>query len=191
MLEQLHISKDTLAKTHTKDLIDITLDYSLFDYGLAYNSMQSGFGQVARNFTELQDLLSRKDAASELLIKYKNLEVNLKKLNASLKDQVAISKKIRRLEQILAQETILNNLSANDQKQLLRLSLKNIKAKQLDKELYEALGYEATAIVLGRVLAKNNKNDLRSATQESLNEGSLTILDSLGEFMSLGEQAAK
>ncbi|WP_020394509.1 hypothetical protein [Thiolinea disciformis] len=191
MIDKAQIAKENLGKLTTKELIELSLDYPLFDDVLAHNSIQSGFEQVVRNFNGLQDLLSRDDAAQELVKKYKKLEVNLKRVNLSAEDQVNVSSKIRRLEWILAQDAIVDRLSLNEQKLLSKLALRNIKNKQLDKELYGSLGYESSALVLGKSLMRTNKDALSSTTQELLVSGNGAVAEVIPEIITVGEMANK
>lgn len=191
MLSAIKIDDESLAKISTKDLLEVVLDYPLFDDVLAYNSVQAGFDSVVKNYKGLKELLSRSDISKEVLKKYKKIEVNLKKTSLSYDDQVLASNKIRRLEWILSQDVIVDSLSGRDQKTLAKLATENFRSKELDQELYGAWGKQASALLLGKTLLRTNKDNLSTSTQDILQSRDGDPLGVMNELVNISEKLVK
>jgi hypothetical protein len=83
----LQIPETILKNMSTNHLMEICLTYPFFDEIWAYNNIQDGFEYVIKDFNGLQELLSRKDAGSKLLFRYKNMSAGIVNKDWSLLQQ--------------------------------------------------------------------------------------------------------
>ncbi len=130
-LDAYQIPDNDLKKMRTVELIEVVLDYPRFFDMFAYNDMQMGFDSVARNFNGLNELLSRKDAYSKLLSKYESLDPNGFEVDWTPLQKGNHMAKIRFVEMILAQDTILDDLSSKQVNELISEALSKRESRQI------------------------------------------------------------
>ena len=109
------IPENILKKLTTKQLVDIVLEYPYFMDIYAFNSIQVGFKTIYDRFNGLRELLERKDAGSELIEKYKTMNVIEKGNSLQMFD-------FANIEVLLGQEKILNQLSLSDSNELFEIA---------------------------------------------------------------------
>lgn len=115
----------------TDELIGVVLDYPFLMDIYAYDTYQKGFKAVSERFNGLKELMQRKDSATKLLSKYKNMTV--------AKDVKKVTSKqifdLSNIEVILRQDEILtkfNNVEINEmEKEVENKYLKKKENKQI------------------------------------------------------------
>ena len=161
MLKACQIPEALLNKMSTKGLVETVLNYPLYGDMLAHNIIQEGFEAVVSGFNGLQELLTRKDAGTMLLAKYRTMNP----------DPAAIDKSWRleqqgKIEMILSQDAILANLTEAELHDLLAEAMVKSQAKQQYAEIYGRFSQERTALLMGRVLRHTNYGNFRQKMQE-------------------------
>lgn len=166
MLLVTQIPADTLRKLSTKSLVETVLNYPLYGDIFAYNSLQQGFDSVANTFNGLQELWQRKDAARKLMSLYANMSPLEIETNWTLEQQGDYDRQFTYVEVLLAQDEILNQLSPEQQLELLELAWAKIQAKRDMAEIYGLQGLETSLLLSGRILAASQPNTFDPAAKD-------------------------
>lgn len=146
------IPMDTLKKMSTKNLIDCYLNYPLLFDVFAFNNIQQGFNSLHANFNGLQELFIREDAAIELINYYTKFEPSTAQQKSTLIEKGEYSYQISAFELLLAQNEVIKKLTLGQKKQLLTESIKKLKSKQDNKDIYGMQSYTYTAFIMARLL---------------------------------------
>jgi hypothetical protein len=180
----------------TIDLVETCLNYPLFPDIWAFNSYQKGIDIAIKSFNGFQELLSRKDAGKNLINQY--VKINLEDYD---KKNTFIEKGdfkmwTCKIEALLTQDAILNNLEKTDKELLLIESIK--KGEKFKKnQTYSFFNNETNFFLTLKLLSvenpekvkikiKNNKNfehfskNGSEASQETIND----IADLANYFLS-------
>jgi hypothetical protein len=138
----------------TSDLLETCLNYPLYLNVTAYNIPQQGFENVMRGFNGLQELLKRSDLGTVCIEEYITMEPDrIIEKNQSPFQYFYI-------EILLAQDTIINNLSKNDRIKLLEESYKMWK-----HSWNRSFGNTGSLCVMGKILVKENYEPFISAVK--------------------------
>jgi len=156
MLKVCQIPDALLHKMSTKALVETVLNYPLYGDIFAYLNFQAGFNSVASNFNGISELLNRKDAGTELLARYRAMDPAAIDKSWTLLQQGQYDTKFTYIEMLLAQDAILASLTETERHDLLADALKKSQAKQKYSEIYGQFGLERTALLMGRILQKEN-----------------------------------
>lgn len=155
-LNAYNIPEDILEEMSTDELVKTCLAYPEFRLIMTRNSIQEGYSYIKSIFNGFVELEKRKDAGLQLINEYRKLKpVEVKNYN-ELVDQGKYTFKFTYLEILLAQSTILTNMSIDDKKELLGLCISNYEGKNKLPEYYSSFGLETSALVLGRLLDVDN-----------------------------------
>jgi len=152
MINACIIPGDTLKNISTKNLIVCYLNYPLLFDVFAFNNIQQGFNSLHANFNGLQELLMREDAATELIDYYTKFEPSTAQQKGTLIEKGKYSYQISVFELLLAQNEVIKKLTLGQKKQLLSESIRKLKSKQDNKDLYGMQSYNYTAIIMARLL---------------------------------------
>jgi len=155
MLKVCQIPDSNLTKMSTTDLVETVLNYPLFLDALAYNWPQQGFDAVSGQFNGLQELLKRPDAGTVLLAKYKAMDPKTLGQDWTDLQKGGYAFKFMYIEMLLAQPTILNRLTAEQEQELVREQLVKTDAKR-QSEIYGGLSQVSSLWVIARVLEQVN-----------------------------------
>jgi hypothetical protein len=151
MIAASQIPADLLEKLSTESLLDAVLRYPLYGDMLAYNRAQDGFNRVTETFNGMQALLQRKDLAVVTMKRYGNMDPSA--INRSWSDlqKGEYAREVTYLEILLAQPALLEQLTPDQQTQLLRDLAAKVEAKLAVPEVYGPAGLESTLWVVGRL----------------------------------------
>jgi hypothetical protein len=152
MISACQIPEDVLGKLSTRALVETCLSYPLFSQITAYNSVQDGFSRFASKFNGFRELLSRQDAPSILVDKYKKMDPSgySKTWPSVQKGQFIYSYLF--VEILLAQDQMISKLGANAKKELAREAVKKFDSKVKEKELFGLVGLSHTSFVMSKTL---------------------------------------
>jgi hypothetical protein len=194
MLKACQIPESILRTMSTAGLVETVLNYPLLGEMKAYNSIQQGFDAVAVQFNGLPELLNRKDAGTELLARYRTVEPAAIKENWTLLQKGNYAMGIADIEILLAQYTILDDLTLTQRQELLEEAIAKYQIKQKYAEIYGQSGQECTAWLTGRALQQASYATFEQKIQQDvslqnfLSTGSFANESTLSEIYSQAEQ---
>jgi len=155
-LNAYDVPEDILERMNTAELVKTCLAYPEFRLIMTRNSIQEGYSYIKSIFNGFAELEKRKDAGFQLINEYRKLKpVEVKNYN-ELVNQGKYTFKFTYLEILLAQRTILFNMSIDEKKELLGLGISNYEGKNKLPEYYSSFGLETSTLVLGRLLDVDN-----------------------------------
>ncbi len=167
MQEVCQIPGTVLRNITTSDLIQTCLNYPLYGDIIACDHTQEGFKQVKAGFNGLQELLVREDAGVNLIEKYRKMDPGAFDHNWTLIKKGEYASKIYNIEILLAQDAIITSLNKNDRILLMRNSLQKVQTKSEYPEVFGILSFNNIALIIGRILVKENYQPLVQRISES------------------------
>ena len=135
MLSAVQIPGEILQVLSTKALAKSVLEYPLFMDIWAYDE-ETGFKHLAANFNGLRDLLAREDAGPALLEEYRAFDPAGFKPQLGSDGRGFHSFRLRYLEMIMGQPSILAQLSPEQRKLLVQTALAQAKIKANYPDIY-------------------------------------------------------
>lgn len=151
MVEACQIPENILKKMSTAGLVETVLNYPLRLDFVAYNTPQGGMVAQIEQFNGLSELLKRADAGEKLSARYQ-------KMNPLAVEDISTDAQkgdylysLSYLESIMAQDSILFNLTENQKVDLL----KEASRKYTEKRSSPVFGYtnkNATIWLMGKIL---------------------------------------
>jgi len=153
MIAVCQLPGEILKEISTPGLVQTVLNYPLLSDMYAFSAVQQGFDSVTANFNGLQELLKRDNAAKEIAKFYYVLSPEAA-TTQSIEEQGDYIFRIAHTEVILAQYTVLEQLSAVELKELANVAWQFWEAKKALPEIYGGLGRESTIFLLARVMQK-------------------------------------
>ena len=157
MLEACMVPEDLLATMSTEGLIKTCMDYPLKNDLGNYNDFQKGFECVTGGFNGLQELLKKKDASAKLIAYYSSMKPEAFNRTLSIADKGFYAFDIMYVEMILAQSQILDNLTAQEQKELLSMCLEKSEVRTDYQNVYDDSRFHiGWALLVGKLLQKLN-----------------------------------
>ncbi|UOQ71340.1 hypothetical protein [Hymenobacter cellulosilyticus] len=179
MLDATQIPAETLRTMSTKGLVTTCLNYPMLPSMHAYGSLQEGFQAVASNFNGLQELLRRPDAGREIFKIYRLMDPKaITKIES--KKQGAFTFDFTYVEMLLAQPTIIEKLTPAERKEVVRESFAKFKAKDEHLAIFGGYGEITSALVIGRVLKRENASAAYKSSQP-------TGADAMQVFLATGK----
>ena len=147
------IPDDILGKLTTGQLLQLWMDYPFQLNIFAFNFYQDGFDCQSSSFNGLQELLQRNDVGKEAVIAYKAMDpLNIEE-DWSNSQKYAYSLNFALLELFISQKPVLDNLLANEKKELTAISLEYLEKKRIFSEgLYPGIWGETGILLIGRIL---------------------------------------
>lgn len=197
MLEACQVPESILKTMSTEGLVETVLSYPLSIDAFAYNDLQTGFDAVASQFNGIPELLSREDAATELLVKYRSIDIIVDNDWGPLETGEYILGKVAFTEILMAQDAIISKLNKTERSALLSEAV-NISAEK--SQLAEAYGTNSqiyTTWIVARVLQHENYAPFMQKVEESdalqlfIANGSVMgvdFVDLLDEIISMAQE---
>lgn len=112
--EATQIPTEILKNMTTEALVKTCLNYPNLLLMYAYNDFQKGFTELKNNFNGFQELMLRKDAGTELIKIYKQMNPMDLNKNWTSEQQGAFVIRFNYIEVIISQYLILNSLSEEE-----------------------------------------------------------------------------
>jgi len=154
MIEATQIPWSVIDKMSTEGLVETCLSYPLLGDINAYDSVQLGYDAVASRFNGLIALASRKDAASILLKKYKEMDPDAIGQDWDLLNKGLFVNAFNNVEILLSQYTILAKLTQEERDELVEQTSIKSQGKLRQVDVFGFTGQERTKIIAGRILQK-------------------------------------
>jgi hypothetical protein len=164
-----NMSSDALAKT--------CLEYPLFIDMIAYSSFKEGIERVIQQFNGLKEFMGRKDAGKSLLSLYLHD-------SAFKQDRMA---KGSYFEMLLSCDDIMNNLTKEDKKVLLKNSLRKYKERRMQPKVYGSATLASTGLILGKLMKDKNFR-LAPEINAFIEKGNIIDLETLDKIYVLASK---
>jgi hypothetical protein len=178
MIEATQIPGALLDAMSTEGLVETCLSYPLLGDINAYDSPQLGFDAVALNFNGLNALMSRKDAASILLKKYKEMDPEAIGYDWELLKKGLYASEFDYIEILLSQYGIQAKLTKEERDELVEQTRTKSEGKLRQVDVFGFTGQERTKMIAGRIFQKvgsvefstkiNQKDSLRDYLQHGV-----------------------
>lgn len=186
-VQALQLPDSVLRRISTPGLLATCLDYPMLPNMLAYNYLQRGAQATLATFNGFGQLVQRPEAAALLLDRYRLMTP---RCLPPAEEQGAYSFSFSYLEMVLAQDEYLAQLTANQNRTLVREALSKYVEKELHREdVYGYFGLKTSAFVLARVMqaahyapfltALSTDPDLQFFTTEAELNGKIHLLDTI------------
>lgn len=153
--EYWNIPKDILSCISTKGLVESCYNTPRAAYIIASSGCQDGYNLVKSGCRGFDELEIREDAPEELINKYKTVNpVNADKFHLFL------------LEMAIAQNNIIQKMTIEQKTKILEFALSSQAQKKAvaDKDV---INWEATTIVMGRILLFENYAPFESVCENN------------------------
>ncbi len=128
-VQACQIPEDILKKMTTGALLETVLNYPHFGDMWAYDSLQYGFERVAAEFNGLQELLNRKDTGIVILSKYRTMDPGAIDESWTSSEKGGYVMSFTYPEILLAQDSVLANMTESELEELLAVVLEKVVAK--------------------------------------------------------------
>ena len=141
-----------LSNMSTEGLVITYLNYPLLFDLLVFRTTQAGVEKLKSHFNGLPELLSRPDAHSELISRYKELYLQTIDPNWPATEIGFHVVKIVSIESLLAQPSILNALNTEKRKKLMKTVYQAYQNKQANNKYHSTVGLSSTAWLMTRIM---------------------------------------
>ena len=136
----LQIPDTVIVKISTESLLETCLEFPYLPDIFFCDNYQQGFETLMTEFNGFRELFKRRDLTNVLLGKYRNLTADVKGIRLlSDVEQGMFTFRHFVVEFMLAQDAVLKNLSAEQEKQLFLLSFEHKKIKQSYSDIFGKL----------------------------------------------------
>lgn len=172
-----NIPENRLLKMSTQALIETYVQYPLLGDVAVFRTWQEGVDKLRENFNGAGELLRRPDAGKFLLEYYKSMDGRNLNPAWSAVEKGKYSFQLMAIEVLLAQDDVLATLSNTHKKELLKISVENLKRKKANPEVYGSFSFTSTGWMMARILRNSNfqpfmeSYQLREHYKQFVNEG--------------------
>jgi hypothetical protein len=159
-LDICQIPQDTLTSMTTDALITTCLSYPLFATTLAaHEGGKRGLDFLLKEFNGMRELIKRKDAGSYLIVRYRAFNpLGYDTTWPSIK-RGGFAIDLFCLETLLSEDSIISNMSDQERRDLLSLTIDKFKLKQQGR-LYRGFDFTTSALLAGRILLKEGYEEV-------------------------------
>lgn len=157
MYRACQIPDSVLANIDTKGLVDICLNFPAIPQFPFFNSPQECFLSFYDNFNGIRELFKRKNAGEYLLKKY--IQMSLSEYNPqwALHKQGNFILRYKFIETILAQTQVIQFLSIDNRKLLMKEMVKKMDEKLTKNNLFSGGNIEINLWAMAKLLSSENK----------------------------------
>ncbi len=169
MYQACQIPDDILIQLDTEDLVDICLDFPAPPQFLFYNTPQDAFMSYYSNFNGIRELLlNRNDVGHYFMKKYS--EMSLSDFNPlwPLYRQGQFISHYKFVEAILAQTQVIESLSSEERKSLMKEVIHKMDKKLSKSDLFSGNNIEINLWVMAKLLSSGNKLSIQNKNQEDI-----------------------
>lgn len=191
MVDACQIPENILISMTNDELLENCLEYPMFFDIWAFNSLQEGFEAMKSKFNGLQELFKRDKIYRTLIKKYKTLNPKFDTKNKNLLEIGTYTLEFTKLEIILSQKEILNQIPDTEKKELISLIYSKFNEKKSLSEFYRGATLEPICYLLFKMVEpainrskfaeQNNDKNIESFyyTGSRATIGTITFIDSL------------
>ena len=153
----LQIPENVLAGISTAGLLETCLEYPYLIDIHFFNDYQQGFNALTTQFNGFRELLKRPDLVNVLLGKYYQLTEDVKSVHLmEFSKQGRFSFRHFTVEFILAQDVVIDNLNAEQERELFLLNFKHRKIKSSYPNVYSGLNDIPVYLLYAKTVMRNN-----------------------------------
>jgi len=175
----------------TEALVKTCLNFPFLLDIYAFENTQEGFERIISGFNGINELYSRDDVATVLLVLYKKIKnEHFRKpelLNTKYKDRRGkFVIELDYIESFIAQDAVLSKLTKAEKKQLAEECIQKHDEKCKNNDLYGIDNIHSTVLILGRLLQiedEFNIKDDKLKTTDFIKKGKLEKIGSFNEIM--------
>lgn len=195
MVEACQIPESILRDISTAGLVETVLNYPLAIDIWAFSSTQTGFGAIIYEFNGIRELLSREDAATELIEKYCSLDITIvnEEWEPLARSEFVLGT-VAYIEIILAQDEIISKMTDDEKRDLIAEALVKSAQKSQHSDVYGAIEQMYTTWIIARVLYQENYAPFMQKVEESedlqyfLDGGTSICFDVSDEIISAAQE---
>jgi hypothetical protein len=178
MYSACQIPDGILSNLSTEALIQTCLDYPAAGVLVIHNTPQQGFNEWKERFNGINELYKRKDASQELLSLYKNFNIDAFNNLTTDYSKGEFSFRLKRMEIIIVQDSLLNKLTNSQLKEFLRRCITNYKLMEKNED-FGFSSMESTGRIICKIASildtESLTNQMKSlAIQEFIKTGLLS-----------------
>lgn len=187
------IPESILKNMSTRGLVVSVLNYPALPEIDAYSSPQGGVSAIVSKFTGLQELMRRNDAGTEMFTIYRSMGPTAINHDWEPAHRGRYVNNFKYIELILSQDSILDDFTEGELKELLREAKKKFE-KKLTIENFRNRGILSSLLLIGRILQEVNFQPYKSEVlkneilKEFMDNGYYLDETSLNFIVSCGEQ---
>gem|GEM_PF-2051680 len=157
-INALQIPSRTLVNISTEGLLETCLEFPYLLDILHGNNAQHGFEGLMVKFNGFQELFKRPDLINALIQKYANLIKEVTDVQSRNNiDKGMFSFRHFVLEFMLAQDVVIENLSEEQEKNLISLSFEHTKIKSNYPDIFSNLNALPTSLLYAKKLRNENQ----------------------------------
>ena len=160
MIRVCQIPEDTLTKLTTKALLETCLAYPLMPDAFVYNNMKEGFNKTYDKFNAYNELISRKDFASQLIKAYEMLNFKLLDSMQSDEEKGFFVIKISVAELFFGTSEFISQLHIINNKEILSILIDKLIDKVQFHNIFGQIGIVSSSYAMINVLAVASDNEL-------------------------------
>ena len=146
------VPADILQATSTAGLAESWLTMPLNNELFSGNSLQKSMEYFIENFSGLKELVKRNDAAEKMFERYKLLNTSCVESYSNDADKGAFTFLFTYAGILMAQDTIINQMKAEQRKQVVAEAIKKIEEQQKYYDVYGKVGLESCCFICARVM---------------------------------------
>lgn len=153
-LEALQIPDDVLATISTAGLLETCLNFPYLSDIFFCNDYQQGFEALAMEFNGFRELMKRPDLVKTLLMKYSGMGREVAGIRS--RSDVEIGRFSFRhfvLEMTMAQDAVIEEMDAEQEKQLIVMSLERTKTEQANADVFGGMHVVPTSLLYAKKIA--------------------------------------
>ena len=169
MLKVCQIPSDVLDTISTKELVNLCLNYPLFNDYVASNDEREGINVIIKNFNGLLELSKRKDCIEELIKAYADFPVISQVQNDITSKNFDIPYKLSFLELVLSDSIFLNRMNNDELEELRKISVNKYEDKLQNANVYSLYSIKKTMLLSVVIMKKENIKGKSIEKQTAIN----------------------
>jgi hypothetical protein len=170
----VQIPDDVLADISTADLLRLVITFPMLSYVSAFDSPQQGFQVMLSRFNVFPAFLARQDIGKNLVEAYQ--DANMTGFKTLPYPNTAWTVKMKYIELLLAQDEVIQSLTASEKLALAIEANLKYKEKKASTAFASMSGIQPSARILVKILASENN----PALQQSENKHWMDVLAQTG-----------
>ncbi len=147
---------EILSKATTSELLQICLQYPLLPDIFTFNNIYNGFGKFEDDFNGFRELLSRSDAAIELIKNYKTIAPTAIPPEGTIIEKGNYVLRLSVLELFMSHPLILDKTNLNNKKEILMELLVKKMDKKKRPSWYQTDGLQTNYLTIVHIIQSNS-----------------------------------
>ena len=157
MVNACQIPLEILRTLTTKELVEISLNYPLFNNYMAFNDERKGVNSIITRFNGLRELSQRADCVNELIQAYVNFPIITQIPKDPNSKFYHTPFKLPFLELVLSDNLFLSQLNSEDLEVIRKIAINKYALKIENPEVYSFHNIRTTMLLAAMIIDKQNK----------------------------------